>query len=103
MDQMVRNDIACNCIPIVRIAFGTHTFHFNCFFDDLNCIFTQIRCLSRVLPQLMGVYYYKPCINIISSPKSDVGAQPIVFVMISTPANDSGCSIIHLKFLAYGS
>ena len=21
MDQMVRNDIACNCIPIVRIAF----------------------------------------------------------------------------------
>ena len=23
MDQMVRNDIACNCIPIVRIAFRT--------------------------------------------------------------------------------
>ena len=21
MDQMVRNDIACNCIPIIRIAF----------------------------------------------------------------------------------
>ena len=30
--------------------FGTHTFHFNCFFNDFNCVFTQIRCLSRVLP-----------------------------------------------------
>ena len=49
MDQMVRIDIACNCIPIVRIAFGTHTFHLNCFFDDFNCVFMQIRCLSRVL------------------------------------------------------
>ena len=28
---------------------GTHTFHFNCFFEDFNCVFTQIRCLSRVL------------------------------------------------------
>ena len=75
MDQMVRNDIPCNCIPIVRIVFGTHTFDFNCFFKDIpcncipivrivfgthtfdfncffkdfNCIFTQIRYLSRVL------------------------------------------------------
>ena len=48
MDQMVRNDIACICIPIDRIAFW-HTFHFNCFFEDFNCVFTQIRCLSRVL------------------------------------------------------
>ena len=44
---MVRNDIAC--ILIVELLFGTHTFHFNCFFDDFNCVFTQIRCLSRVL------------------------------------------------------
>ena len=49
MDQMVRNDIACICIPIIPL-FGTHTFHFNCFFEDFNCVFTQIRCLSRVLP-----------------------------------------------------
>ena len=49
MDQMVRNDIACNCIPSLELLFGTHTFHFNCFFEDFNCVFTQIRCLSRVL------------------------------------------------------
>ena len=57
MDQMVRNDTAGNCIPIVELLFGTHTFHFNCFFDDFNCVFTQIHCcvfmqihcLSRVL------------------------------------------------------
>ena len=33
----------------LELLFGTHTFHFNCFFDDFNCLFTQIRCLSRVL------------------------------------------------------
>ena len=33
----------------LELLFGTHTFHFNCFFDDFNCVFKQIRCLSRVL------------------------------------------------------
>ena len=33
----------------LELLFGKHTFHFNCFFGDFNCIFTQIRCLSRVL------------------------------------------------------
>ena len=33
----------------LELLFSTHTFHFNCFFDDFNCVFTQIRCLSRVL------------------------------------------------------
>ena len=32
-----------------ELLFGTHSFNFNCFFDDFNCIFTQIRCLSRLL------------------------------------------------------
>ena len=32
----------------LELLFGTHTFNFNSFFD-FNCIFTQIRCLSRVL------------------------------------------------------
>ena len=32
-----------------ELLFGTHTFNFNCFFDDFNCLFTQIRCLSRLL------------------------------------------------------
>ena len=32
-----------------ELLFGTHTFHFNCFLEDFNCVFTQIRCLSRVL------------------------------------------------------
>ena len=33
----------------LELLFGTHTFNFNCFFEDFNCVFTQIRCLSRVL------------------------------------------------------
>ena len=33
----------------LELLFGTHTYHFNCFFEDFNCVFTQIRCLSRVL------------------------------------------------------
>ena len=50
MDQMVRNDIACYCIPIVRIAFWYAHISFQfAFFDDFYCVFTQIRCLSRVL------------------------------------------------------
>ena len=48
MDQMVRNVIACNCIPIIRIAFRYAHISFS-FFDDFNCVFTQIHCLSRVL------------------------------------------------------
>ena len=32
-----------------ELLFRTHTFNFNCFFDDFNCVFTQIRCLSRLL------------------------------------------------------
>ena len=32
-----------------ELLFCTHTFNFNCFFDDFNCVFTQIRCLSRLL------------------------------------------------------
>ena len=32
-----------------ELLFGTHTFNFNCFFDDFNCVLTQIRCLSRLL------------------------------------------------------
>ena len=35
------------------LLFGTHTFNFNCLFDDFNCIFTQIRCLSRLLLRLI--------------------------------------------------
>ena len=34
---------------LLELLFSTHTFHFNCFFEDFNCVFTQIRCLSRVL------------------------------------------------------
>ena len=33
----------------LELLFGTHTFHFNGFFEDFNCVFMQIRCLSRVL------------------------------------------------------
>ena len=35
-----------------ELLFGTHTFNYNCFFDYFNCVFTQIRCLSRLLFQL---------------------------------------------------
>ena len=58
MDQMVRNDIVCNCPGVIayrslELLFGMHTFHFNCFFEDFICIFTQIRCLSKVLLTIM--------------------------------------------------
>ena len=38
----------------LELLFGTHTFHFNCLFEDFNCVFTQIRCLSRVLSNGLG-------------------------------------------------
>ena len=33
----------------LELLFGTHTFHFNCLFEDINWVFMQIRCLPRVL------------------------------------------------------
>ena len=33
----------------LELLFGMHTFDFNSFFEDFNSVFTQIRCLSRVL------------------------------------------------------
>ena len=53
----------------LELLFGTHTFHFNCFCEDFNCVFTQIRCLSRVLYTTLleisrrGSYYllYNSC------------------------------------------
>ena len=33
----------------LELLFGMHTFNFDCFFEAFNCVFTQIRCLSRVL------------------------------------------------------
>ena len=38
----------------LELLFGTHTFNFNCFFNYFNCVFTQIRCLSRVLYGVKG-------------------------------------------------
>ena len=32
-----------------ELLFGMHAFNFNCFLDDFNCIFMQIRCLSVLL------------------------------------------------------
>ena len=49
MDQMVRNVSHVIAYRSLELLFGTHTFHFYCFFEDFNCVFTQIRCLSRVL------------------------------------------------------
>ena len=40
----------------LELLLGTHTFHFNCFFEDFNCVFTQIGCLSRVL--LWAISFY---------------------------------------------
>ena len=34
---------------LTELLFGTHIINLNCFFDDFNCVFTQIRCLSRLL------------------------------------------------------
>ena len=55
----------------LELLFGTHAFNFNCFIEDLNCVFTQIRCLSRVLPVIVDLPY--------------------------TPmTNSTGCQIVHL-------
>ena len=32
-----------------ELLFGMHAFNFNCFLDDFNCLFMQIRCLSVLL------------------------------------------------------
>ena len=37
----------------LELLFGTHTFNFNCFFDDFNYVFMQIRSLSRLLRFLL--------------------------------------------------
>ena len=34
---------------LMELFFGMHTFNFNCFFDDFNCVFMQIRSLPRLL------------------------------------------------------
>ena len=36
-----------------KLLFGKHAFNFNCFLDDFNCVFTQIRCLSVLLEYWM--------------------------------------------------
>ena len=53
----------------LELLFGTHTFHFNCFFEDFNCVFTQIRCLSRVLMQTVAwnPSYIQPLYNVLQS------------------------------------
>ena len=38
----------------LKLLFGTHTFHFNCFFDDFYCVFAQIRCLSSTPASNLG-------------------------------------------------
>ena len=50
MDQMVRNYMRCHFAPfgpfrfhlgnkqLLGLLFGTHTFNFNCFFKDFNCV-----------------------------------------------------------------
>ena len=45
-----------------ELLFGTHTFHFICFFEDFNCVFTKIRCLSRVL--LMVSFFWFDTVNL---------------------------------------
>ena len=47
----------------LELLFGTHTFHFNCFFDDFNCVFTQIHCLSRVLCLYFYVLHSSPILS----------------------------------------
>ena len=43
----------CGCAyRSLELLFGMQTFNFNCFFDDFNCVFTQIR-------------YYLGCCNLV--------------------------------------
>ena len=65
MDQMTSHVIAYRSL---ELFFSTHTFHFNCFFEDFNCVFTQIRCLSRVLA------FLTPC--------NDYASKKLCFVTV---------------------
>ena len=47
---------------LLELLFGMHTFHFDCFFEDFNCLFTQIRCLSRVLYKSKNIVFF--CLKI---------------------------------------
>ena len=31
---------------LLELLFGTHTFHFDCFFEDFNCVLTPIQGFS---------------------------------------------------------
>ena len=53
----------------LELLFGTHTFHFNCFFENFNCVFTQIRCLFRVLISCRGSNIHFICSKQIKSTK----------------------------------
>ena len=58
MDRMTSHVIAYGSSELL---FCTHTFNFKCFFDDFNCVFTQIRCLSRLLiklPFVIKIFVY---------------------------------------------
>ena len=39
-----------------ELLYGTHKFNFNCFFDDINCVFTHILilqvCFLKVKPKV---------------------------------------------------
>ena len=52
MDQMVRNDIAYRSL---KLLFGKHTFHSNCFFEDFN----YAAYLNKLLNKCM-ISQYQP-------------------------------------------
>ena len=60
----------------LELLFGTHTFHFNCFFEDFNCVFTQIRYLSRVLG-LLAFYVAVPFKNLQDLEKLTVSCSVV--------------------------
>ena len=43
----------------LELLFGTHTFNFNCFFEDFNCVFTQIRKYPAYLGCCTSAAYIK--------------------------------------------
>ena len=65
----------------LKLLFGTHTFHFNCFFDDFNCVFTQIRCLSRVL--FLFIFYLN--LSLMSIVLAREGVQMTVKLFLPLP------------------
>ena len=93
-----------------ELLFGRHAFNFNCFLDDFNCVFTQIRCLSVLLnifqmersPVISFLFHLrvaskcsKTCVKRPLSKRPKIGFQD----QLSLNAGQKYCRMLQESFL----